>query len=297
MIIWDGSRRLLKGNLHLHTTFSDGRAAPEDAMEMYYQAGYDFLAITDHRKVSVKSTKYKSLTVIQGIEFDFNLPGQVMHIVGVGPKEGVAEAVERFFSPQRAIDEINKAGGCAILAHPAWSMNTPAVISSLCGLTAAEIYNTVSGLPWNADRADSSSILDVCGANGTILNFVASDDAHFYNGDQCQSYIMLACEENDEESIKAALRKGDFYATQGPKFEKIEFDGETMRVWTSPANAIVFFSDLPWMAGRSKCGEGLTYAEMKIQPGLRMRYMRVMLIDENGRRAWSNPIIPEETPK
>ncbi len=291
MIIWDGNRKLLKGNLHLHTTLSDGRKTPEEAMEIYHQAGYDFLAITDHRKVSVKSTTYKSLTVIQGIEFDFNLPGQVIHIVGVGPQEGVGEAVELFFSPQRAINEINKAGGCAILAHPAWSMNTPAIISSLYGLTAVEIYNTVSGIPWNADRADSSSILDVCGANGTHLNFVATDDTHFYNGEQCQSYIMLAAEENTEEAIKDALRKGDFYATQGPRFEKIEFDGEVLRVWTSPANAIVFFSDLPWMAGRSKCAEGLTYAEMPVHPTLPMRFMRVMLIDENGKRAWSNPIL------
>lgn len=39
---------LLKGNLHAHTTFSDGLLAPQRLVEAYESLGYDFLAITDH---------------------------------------------------------------------------------------------------------------------------------------------------------------------------------------------------------------------------------------------------------
>jgi predicted metal-dependent phosphoesterase TrpH len=39
---------LLKGNLHAHTTFSDGALAPHRLVEEYERLGYDFLAITDH---------------------------------------------------------------------------------------------------------------------------------------------------------------------------------------------------------------------------------------------------------
>jgi hypothetical protein len=39
---------LLKGNLHAHTTFSDGRRPIGEVIERYRQLGYDFLAITDH---------------------------------------------------------------------------------------------------------------------------------------------------------------------------------------------------------------------------------------------------------
>jgi hypothetical protein len=39
---------LLRGNLHAHTTFSDGARTPADLVEEYEQRGYDFLAITDH---------------------------------------------------------------------------------------------------------------------------------------------------------------------------------------------------------------------------------------------------------
>ena len=37
-----------KGNLHTHTTESDGDAHPEDIVEWYKQHEYDFLVLSDH---------------------------------------------------------------------------------------------------------------------------------------------------------------------------------------------------------------------------------------------------------
>ena len=39
---------ILKGNLHAHTTFSDGRRPVAEVIERYRELSYDFLAITDH---------------------------------------------------------------------------------------------------------------------------------------------------------------------------------------------------------------------------------------------------------
>jgi hypothetical protein len=39
---------LLKGNLHAHTTFSDGRRPIREVIARYRDLDYDFLAITDH---------------------------------------------------------------------------------------------------------------------------------------------------------------------------------------------------------------------------------------------------------
>jgi PHP-associated len=39
---------LLRGNLHAHTTFSDGVRTPAGLVAEYESRGYDFLAITDH---------------------------------------------------------------------------------------------------------------------------------------------------------------------------------------------------------------------------------------------------------
>ena len=37
-----------KGNLHTHTTWSDGMHTPKETAEHYRSQGYDFLALTDH---------------------------------------------------------------------------------------------------------------------------------------------------------------------------------------------------------------------------------------------------------
>ncbi len=291
MVLWDGTGKLLKGNLHLHTTLSDGRKTPDEALDIYRAAGYDFVALTDHREVKSPTVEKNGILAIKALEFDFYMPGQVMHILGIGVNPDITEKVLRHSSPQKAIDEVNRQGGVAILAHPAWSLNTPSVICTLRGLCAIEIYNTVSGLPWNLDRADSSHIIDECLASGMDMRLVACDDAHYYAGDECQSYIWLKCESNTEESILAALKKGDFYPTRGPLIHKIECDGETVSVDCSPARTIYFPSEVPWGSKRVINGENLTHAEYKLEPTLNRRFIRIVVEDSDGKRAWSNPII------
>ena len=50
-----GNARLLKGGLHCHTTRSDGRGTPEEVIRLHAEHGYDFLAITDHRKYNYRN--------------------------------------------------------------------------------------------------------------------------------------------------------------------------------------------------------------------------------------------------
>ena len=52
-----------KGNLHMHTTLSDGKITPEEAYDIYWEKGYDFIAMTDHRKPSGVGV-YKSMLLI-----------------------------------------------------------------------------------------------------------------------------------------------------------------------------------------------------------------------------------------
>ena len=40
--------RFWRGNLHTHSTRSDGGLPPEAVADFYTGAGYDFLALTDH---------------------------------------------------------------------------------------------------------------------------------------------------------------------------------------------------------------------------------------------------------
>ncbi len=159
MKLFSDSLPFFKANFHCHTTESDGALDPASVIDFYKKAGYDILAITDHKKVTEISPD--QLLLIPGIEIDYTLPGQVAHILGLGIKKEMAALWNRSGTPQEGIDLIRSLGGLAVLAHPAWSLNTPAFMRSLTGLSGVEIWNSVSTLPLNADRADSSSLLDV----------------------------------------------------------------------------------------------------------------------------------------
>ena len=292
MLLFDESKRFYKGNLHTHTTNSDGRKDPADVIELYQTAGYDFLAITDHWKMTVeKPTFYKNMLLLPGIELDYSWIGQVIHIVGIGMRPELLERAERRHTARRGAHDIRQCGGRVILAHPAWSLNTVETIATLApDLTATEIYNSVSAAPWNGDRADSAQVLDVAATHGIVLNTVASDDSHFYTGEQATSYIMLQADELSQEAILVSLDRGAFYATRGPRVHQVEVTDTQIRVTCDPVSMVLFHSDLVWSRNRCVSGDGLTEAVYDIRRDALERFVRVILIDKDGRRAWVNPI-------
>ena len=52
---------------------------------------------------------------------------------------------------------------------------------------------------------------------------VAGDDAHGYDGDECQSFTMVKAASLTRNDIIHALETGGFYASQGPKIPRKEF--------------------------------------------------------------------------
>ena len=50
-----------KGNLHTHTTNSDGRMNPHTVVDKYHELGYDILAITDHNEVTYPWTGFSDI--------------------------------------------------------------------------------------------------------------------------------------------------------------------------------------------------------------------------------------------
>ena len=42
------AKKWYKGNLHMHTFWSDGKAFPEEAIELYKKEGYNFISLSDH---------------------------------------------------------------------------------------------------------------------------------------------------------------------------------------------------------------------------------------------------------
>lgn len=277
-----------RGNLHTHTTQSDGHKTPEESMAAYRDAGYDFLALTDHRKVTSVAHAPEGLVAIPGIELDYVLSNQWVHLLGLGVSQEIEQRCMPRGTVQEGIDLIHACGGLAVLNHPAWSLNTPELIASLRGLAAAEVWNSVSTLPYNADRADSSSLLDVAASQGAVLPLMANDDTHYYEQEFAKGWNMVQAKEKSMAGILEALAAGRYYATQGPAFHQVEITGRMVRVSCSPVESIVFCSNVPWTPNRSQVGHALTEATYELTD--RESFIRVQLTDAQGHHAWSNPV-------
>ena len=291
MKLFDPDKKFYKGNLHVHTTVSDGRKAPEEVMALYQENGYDFLALTDHWKVS-PTQQYKNMLVLSGMEIDYTFEKQVLHVVCILRDAGILEKLNREnrLPYQEAIDLVNSLGGAAIVAHPAWSLNTYDFLLGIEGACAAEVYNTVSGAPWNGTRADSSGILDVVSTWGKYYPLVASDDAHFYTGDQCTSFTMVQADSLTPEGIISALKRGSFYASQGPRFLDVEIDEEKLTVRTTPVERVTFSSNLFYSADRSTMRKGITEISYPLKKERGEHFVRCEIEDQWGRKAWLSPI-------
>lgn len=290
MKLFDTDKPFFKGNLHCHTTNSDGKLTPEECKAFYREHGYDFLSITDHRKLSEETHMEDGMLVLCGMEMDYYLPGEVVHLVGVGLSQELNQHdVSR--NMQSYIDLANRYDGRVIIAHPAWSLNTVTTLSGLHGLTAAEIYNSASTYPWNGDRADSSNVLDAAAAHGTFFNFVASDDSHWYNGEAGRSFTMVQADELTRESLFKAIDEGRFYCSQGPVIRQITVEDEQIHVECSEAERVIFYSNLPWANNRCVANPGMTEASYTAHPENGETFVRIQVMDKEGRSAWSNPIL------
>ncbi len=285
--------RWYRGNLHTHTTLSDGVKSPEVTKAIYRSLGYDFIALTDHWYFGECSDSDESgLVVLSGIEYDFGKTAVdgIFHILGIGMNN--PSDIERSDSAQTAIDKITENGGLPILAHPAWSMNTYDKIMPLHGIFATEIYNSVSDFPFNC-RPYSGAVIDDLAARGYTLPFVAADDTHFHKGEVGKGYIMVNLEDKplNAENIISALREGKFIATQGPFFS-VNRDGDDIVVsCESGAARITFFTARVWEANRSTVAgdEPIFEARFKITPG--SGFVRAEICDKDGKLGFANVIL------
>lgn len=80
---------MLRGtiDLHIHTTCSDGQDTPEDIIEVYCQAGYSTISITDHDSVEgvircIEAARGRNIELIPGIELSSIQDVYDIHILG-----------------------------------------------------------------------------------------------------------------------------------------------------------------------------------------------------------------------
>lgn len=294
--------RFFRGNLHTHSNRSDGVLDPAEVCRRYKAEGYDFLALTDHfigaYGYPVTDTlpfRDKGFTTILGAELHSGAMenGELWHILAVGLPAGFAPANAPGFVPvpgQESGPEIaaraRAAGAFVAVAHPQWSGMTLADARSIGAAHAVEIYN--HGCAVGCDRPDGAGIADLLLSEGRRLTLVATDDAHFTEPDHFGGWVMVKAAANTPEDLLEALKRGDFYSSQGPEIHEVAVTEAGVTVRCSPAAAVIVQGH--GAAATAVHGAGMTGATVPLARFRASPWLRVTVVDADRRRAWTNPV-------
>ncbi|MEF2072495.1 CehA/McbA family metallohydrolase [Consotaella aegiceratis] len=286
--------RFLRGNIHTHSDRSDGALPPETVCRRYENAGYDFLCLSDHflerfgfPVTDTTSFRTNRLTTLPGAELHApqNSHGDIWHLVAVGlPMDFAATGADEdaVGLARRAVE----AGAFLAIAHPQWSSLTVEDGRSMAGIAhAVEIYNT--GCEVECGRGDGNALLDQLLNEGYRLSGYAADDAHFKIPDHFGGWMMLKAEANEPDLILDAMKAGRYYASQGPEIHDIALDDGQAIIRSTPACVY----SLVGRGCRAECvaGEQMTRGELPLE-AFRGDWLRIVVADAAGNRAWSNPI-------
>ena len=296
---FDKSGRFWRGNLHCHSTRSDGALPPEEVARRYRANGYHFYCQSDHFMeafgypiTDTTGLRAEGFTTILGAEL--HAPalanGEIWHILAVGLPADFAPPSEGETGPE-LVRRAAAAGAFVAIAHPQWYGLTLEDARQLDFAHAIEVYNHTCAVL--ADRPDGACLLDRMLLDGTEMMAIATDDAHFRdpvdsNADAFGGWVMVRSESLTPEALLAALKAGDFYASQGPDLHGVEIEGGLLTVASSAVDRVTVLG--PRALATTVSSRSMTSASVDITR-FRGGWARLVATDPAGRRAWTNPFL------
>lgn len=314
----------MKGQTHVHTARSyDAHTPPDQVLAFYKEHGYDFVALTDHNRVTVVEPP-AGLLLIPGVELSQNsascepkpTPGYrcLFHVSGLfvdsGRDRAHGERIPMVFHPgrldayQAELDVVGELGGTAVLNHPLFHFAADGrAIRALAtrGLRLVELWNASLDRQHPQGRKDAEDraeeLWDDVLSAGTLIYATASDDAHHFSdatdrarrgkfayvGDQ--AWVMVRAEKQPDK-IRDALLAGDFYASTGVTLDGLEADARGIRLRVSGGPATTRFVGRGGRELARVDGERAEYA-VRGDEG----YVRAVVEAANGTKAWVQPVM------
>jgi hypothetical protein len=315
----------LKGQLHMHTGNSrDSATAPADALRWYAAHGFDFVVFTDHNFVTVAPPD-PPLLALPGVELTQNLeacdppPGPdhacLLHVnaLFVDPASAgriqipPADTDRRSDRFGRALQLTRELGGLAQLNHPNFHYAADAALLAALageGLALFELANAAidSNNAGDATHPSTERMWDDALTRGARLYAVATDDAHHYfdvarvesqgetayTGDR--GFVVVHAS-RDAAAIRAAVQRGDFYASTGLRLRTLDRGPAAITLTTDEDCDIEFIGAGAEVLRRVR-GK---HAEMALSE-VRGPYLRARVRDDAGHTAWTQPIWRADRP-
>ena len=217
-------RRVLKGDLHCHTTASDGRHAKGTLIACAQEEGLDFLCITDHHNYAENSykQKYSGITVIPGMEWT-NYCGHVGMLGLTEPYTGTF-CTNTHEDTLELIKKAREAGAVIILNHPCASeADLRWALDSGC----CDCIEVING-PMRAAQERTVDIWHDMLCRGERIAAAGGSDYHRQSplrgiGVPCTCAVSMS---NEAEDILTAVKNGNTYLSFSPSGPALELDCE-----------------------------------------------------------------------
>lgn len=261
-----------KGQLHAHTTNSDGNTAPAVLIGKYLADGCSWVQISDHDVITTddRSPDGKRIVRLLGHERG-TLEGDIV-CINYTEKSVTLTA-------QQTINAVAAKGGLTLLAHPEGPVGYElAELNALRGMAMIEI----------GGRFDQTRPWDYLLTKGKTVWGVASDD--FHGGpDSPTSYgfVMVNAPACTPQDILANLRAGNFYASQGPVL-RIELKNGAIRASADDDGYFMFrgASGIRLLGLSAFDSKSAVYELHGDERYVRVEYTR----QSDRKRAWSQPL-------
>lgn len=320
-VLLDSSKRFYKGNMHCHTTISDGHFTPEQVKELYKSNGYSFVAFTDHevtvnhsdlddddfisitsQELTIKEFPQVSTFVnrkmkVCHLNIYSKLQDNVLHIcydpiLDKYSKGELRDSIKKLggdyvreYTPE-CINEIirtaNENGFFVCYNHPRWSLENYRQYGNYEGLWGVEILN--NSCHTGGLYEYDINVYDDFLRDGKRIFASCGDDNHNGRNDYFGAFVMVNTDELTYDNIIDGLLNGNFYSSNGPEIYSLYVEDGYVHIECSNAKHIHLSTE-----GRRAAfvdaneGEYINSATFKIDDD--DGYFRLDIIDEFGRRA------------
>ncbi len=289
----------LKGNIHCHTSLSDGDAPAEEVVAWYADHGFDFLSITDHNMLTTAASE--RLVLVPGTEITLLDEDKPVHVNALGIRAmpslpGWQGDIARTL--QDAVNAARAAGGIAMINHPNfhWAFGE-AEMARVTGWALLEIMNTSTETNnFGADgRPSVEAMWDGLLSRGLRVFAAATDDMHdlrkpWYGfvSPPGRGWVCVRAAERSAAAIVAALAAGDFYASTEVELDDVTMDARGVRLAIRAAHYYAYTTQFIGRGGR-------VLAEAHgVAPAYAVRgdegYVRARVFSSNGGWAWTQPL-------
>lgn len=290
-----------KGNIHAHTTNSDGDSPPQVVIKWYQDHGYQFLAITDHSKMTDPvplDAPNDSFVLVTGEEIAVKKAKKPIHGNAVGITATI-DNPDSLATPAASIanmvEYIRKSGGIPQVNHPnfGWSfghrellqVKDPYLLEIFNGHPAVNNAGNFAYLP-------VEQTWDILLSNGKMVYATATDDAHGFktfkdtSANPGRGWLYVHVPELTPKAILDSLAKGDFYASTGVELAGCSFDGKEFKVQAKPGQKYLIRFVGKWGSILQET-MGTSASYRLIGKPEANAYIRCKVISSDGKVAWT----------